>query len=124
MQCPKCGSEMESVTFQGIEFDRCTQCAGLWFDMLEAERLKKLEGSEAIDLGSAKTGSEQNKIGNVNCPKCSVPMLRMVVNRQPHIWYESCPVCFGTYFDAGEFKDFKSETFLDTLKDIFTRERT
>jgi hypothetical protein len=50
-------------------------------------------------------------------------MLRMVVNGQPHIWYEACPVCYGTYFEAGEFKDFKSENFMDTVKAIFPKER-
>jgi Zn-finger nucleic acid-binding protein len=47
----------------------------------------------------------------------------MVVNDQPHIWYEACPVCYGTYFDAGEFRDFKAETILDTVKDVFRKER-
>ena len=42
---------------------------------------------------------------------------------QAHIWYESCPVCHGTYFDAGEFRDYKSETFFDRVKALFTPER-
>ena len=123
MKCPKCSAAMESVSYQGVEVDRCTKCAGLWLDMLEAEDLKKLSGSEAIDSGSAKTGKTQNKIGKIKCPKCAASMLRMVVNGQPHIWYEACPVCYGTYFDAGEFKDFKSENFMDTVKAIFRKER-
>ena len=123
MKCPKCYSEMESVSFRSVEVDRCTGCAGLWFDLLEEEDLKMLSGSEVIDSGSAATGKNLNKTGNIKCPKCSVPMLRMVVDSQPHIWYESCPVCYGTYFDAGEFTDFKTETFMDKIKDIFSRER-
>lgn len=124
MKCPKCSSAMQSVSYQGVDVDRCTKCAGLWFDMLEEEDLKQLSGSEAIDTGSAKTAKEQNKIGKIKCPKCTASMLRMVVNGQPHIWYEACPVCYGTYFDAGEFKDFKAETFIDTVKAIFSKERT
>ena len=123
MKCPKCSGAMSSVSHQGIEVDRCTKCGGLWFDMLEAEDLKKLSGSEAIDTGDKKTGKDQNKIGKIKCPKDSATMLRMVVNGQPHIWYESCPVCYGTYFDAGEFKDFKAETFMDTVKAVFGKER-
>jgi Zn-finger nucleic acid-binding protein len=114
---------MTAVSHQGIEVDRCTKCGGLWFDMLEAEDLKKLGGSEAIDTGSRKTGKEQNRIGRIKCPRDSAPMVRMVVNDQPHIWYEACPVCYGTYFDAGEFRDFKAETILDTVKDVFRKER-
>ena len=114
---------MESVSFRSVEVDRCTGCAGLWFDLLEEEDLQMLSGSEVIDSGSAATGKNLNKTGDIKCPKCSVPMLRMVVDSQPHIWYESCPVCYGTYFDAGEFTDFKTETFMDKIKDIFSRER-
>jgi Zn-finger nucleic acid-binding protein len=114
---------MESISFQSIKVDRCTRCAGLWFDMLEAEDLKKLSGSEAIDIGSATTGKEENKIGNIKCPYDSASMLRMVVNDQPHIWYEACPVCHGTYFDAGEFKDFKAETFMDVVRSVLHKER-
>jgi len=114
---------MQPVSHHGIEVDRCTKCEGIWFDMLEAEDLKKLSGSEAIDIGSVKVGEEQNNIGKITCPKDSASMLRMVVNGQPHIWYEACPVCYGTYFDAGEFTDFKAETFMDTVKALFNEER-
>jgi hypothetical protein len=90
--------------------------------MLEAEHLKKLGGA-GIDSGDAKVGKENNVQGKIKCPKDSSLMLRMVVNNQPHIWYESCPVCYGTYFDAGEFKDFSSESFADTVRAIFSKER-
>lgn len=123
MKCPKCSSAMETVSYRTVEVDRCTKCAGLWFDLLEAEDLKMLSGAEVIDSGNAVAGKTRNKTGNIKCPKCSVDMLRMVVNEQPHIWYESCPVCYGTYFDAGEFTDFKTETFMDRVRDVFSRER-
>jgi len=123
MKCPKCGSLTEVVKFRAVEVDQCTNCKGLWFDMLEEEDLKKLKGSDVIDSGNKHTGKKQNKIVDISCPKCSVKMIRMVVNGQPHIWYEACPVCHGTYFDAGEFKDATKETFLDIIKDILKGER-
>ena len=43
--------------------------------------------------------------------------------KQPHIWTETCPVCFGSFFDAGEFRDFKQETLSDLVKSWFSRER-
>jgi Zn-finger nucleic acid-binding protein len=42
---------MEKVTFKDIEVDRCTNCKGLWYDMLEHEELKGLKNSEEIDTG-------------------------------------------------------------------------
>ena len=49
-------------------------------------------------------------------------MIRMVDLDQPHIWYESCKVCKGVYFDAGEFKDFSKRTFADFFRDLFAKE--
>lgn len=123
MKCPKCSEAMQALVQDGVEVDRCTACGGIWFDILEAEDLKRLRGSETIDSGSELTGKEQNKIDAIKCPRDSAAMLRMVVSGQPHIWYEACPVCHGTYFDAGEFKDFKTESFIDSVRAAFNKER-
>ena len=66
MQCPKCLSDMEVVTFKTIEVERCTSCKGLWFDMLKQEDLKKLSGSEVIDTGDPEIGKVYNKIDKIN----------------------------------------------------------
>jgi len=123
MNCPKCDCAMETVKYQGIEVDRCVNCQGIWFDMLEAEHLKKIEGSESIDIGDPQVGKGFNEIDRVECPKCCGPMLRMVDRTQPHIRYESCPVCYGVFFDAGEFADYKEETVLDFFRDLMAGER-
>jgi Zn-finger nucleic acid-binding protein len=47
----------------------------------------------------------------------------MVDLKQPHIRYEKCPSCYGIWFDAGEFKDYKEENLSDIFKDIFSGER-
>ncbi len=123
MNCPKCDSPTEPVQYGNITVDRCTNCKGIWFDMLEAEHLKEIEGSESIDIGDPKVGESYNEADKVNCPKCTGVMIRMVDLKQPHIWYESCPMCYGMFFDAGEFTDFKEETIMDFFRDIFAKER-
>ena len=123
MQCPKCLSDMEVVTFKTIEIERCTSCKGLWFDMLKHEDLKKLSGSEVIDTGDPEIGKVYNKIDRINCPKCSTEMIRMADRHQHHIWYEGCHQCYGVFFDAGEFTDYKEETIMDYIKDLITPER-
>ena len=123
MNCPKCDAPFEAVTFQDIEVDRCTQCQGLWFDSQEDAKLRALKGSEAIDIGDPETGKKFNEIAKVLCPKCEAKMIRMVDANQHHIWYESCPVCYGVFFDAGEFTDWKETTLLDWFRDLFTKER-
>jgi len=123
MDCPKCNANMEKVPFQNIVVDRCTACQGIWFDMLEHEQLAKMKGSENIDSGDPKVGKNRNDIDHIKCPVCHTDMIRMVDAKQHHIWYEACTVCHGVYFDAGEFTDYKNTSLLDTIKDLFTKER-
>lgn len=113
IDCPKCSAPMEKVTFEAVIVDRCTRCRGLWFDAREHERLKGLKGSEQIDVGppaGAAGGEDRQKVVRINCPVCRTPMIRMVDHQQPHIWFESCTVCHGVFFDAGEFRDYKEQT--------------
>ena len=118
MLCPKCRSEFEALDFQQVNVDRCTGCGGLWLDALEKEALEELSGSARIDTGKAGVGRELNKMSDVSCPKCDVAMLRMADERQPHVEYEMCPTCYGTYFDAGEFRDLSEFTFMERLRNI------
>jgi len=124
MKCPKCSSKFETVSFGEIEFERCLGCQGLWFDMLEKEDLVKIKGSEAIDIGDEQVGEEYDSLQNVKCPQCTVKMLPMVDKDQVHIKYESCPICYGTFFDAGEFRDLKEHTVLERFIEMLGTLRT
>ena len=124
MTCPKCRSEMARVFHESIEFHRCIDCEGLWFDMLEDEHLKAIAGSEDIDVGSPQVGQSFDAVDRISCPVCHTRMVRMVDARQRHIHYESCPACYGVFFDAGEFRDYKKETVLDFFRALFAKERT
>lgn len=123
MNCPKCGSPMESLTYASVEVDRCTNCRGIWFDAMEREDLKHQPGSEAIDVGDPGVGRVYNEVDRIDCPVCHTRMVRMVDPKQSHIWFESCPVCYGAFFDAGEFTDYKEETLMDVVRTLFTPER-
>ena len=121
MQCPKCTAEMKVRQYKGIEYDQCASCGGLWFDALEAEELVETKNAAQLDTGKPATGSAANKNRSASCPKCQIAMLPVHDLEQPHIQLEACPTCHGTYFDAGEFKDFCEETFMDRVKDWFAK---
>ncbi len=53
MKCPKCGANLETEDYRGIEVDRCRECLGVWFDAGEAERLIRTEGGGVGDIFSA-----------------------------------------------------------------------
>ena len=114
---------MVKVTFADVEVDRCTCCQGIFFDEFEKAQLQKMKGADAIDIGDAKVGRQFNKVDRINCPRCSSRMIRMVDLDQPHIWFEHCTVCGGSFFDAGEFKDLKHHTILDFFRDLTVKER-
>jgi uncharacterized protein len=116
MKCPRCSSAMETVQVEETQIDRCTKCGGLWFDEFELEDLTAKKGSEKVDTGRADT-SAQHSQAQLNCPKCTTLMLRMVDAQQPHIWYETCETCGGSYLDAGEFRDLKQHNLLGRIKD-------
>ena len=42
-------------------------------------------------------------------------MIRMVDRTQAHGWLESCPVCFGSFLDAGEFRDLTAHSIADVF---------
>ena len=123
VNCPKCKARMEQVVYEGIEVDRCTGCMGIWFDSREHEKLRDVPGSEQIDTGDATVGKKYNAVDDIACPRCTSKLVRMVDAGQPHIWYESCAVCGGVFFDAGEYRDWKEYTVLDWLKSIFAPPR-
>ena len=39
MKCPKCGHDLKTETFFGVEIDRCTFCEGFFLDAGEVEDL-------------------------------------------------------------------------------------
>jgi Zn-finger nucleic acid-binding protein len=119
LRCPKCRTAMSPVTLAGTEVDRCNGCGGIWFDLLEHEDLKGTPGAETLDSGDPATGQRYDQVGLVRCPVDGVPMVRMVDKAQPTLWLESCPVCYGTFFDAGEFREFTE----DSLRDMVHRRR-
>ena len=121
INCPRCSAAMGKVTFGSVVVDRCTACKGLWFDAREHERLKDVEGAETIDTGApvspaAADAPKQPGDAKIDCPVCHTRMIRMVDHRQPHIHYESCTVCHGVFFDAGEFRDYKEQTVSEWFK--------
>lgn len=50
-RCPKCGADLITVPYKGVEIDKCSSCLGFWLDCGELERV--LESEEGF-LGSLK----------------------------------------------------------------------
>ena len=44
MKCPKCGMDLMTLVYRGVEIDKCSACSGVWLDDGE---LEKLSGEES-----------------------------------------------------------------------------
>jgi PAT family beta-lactamase induction signal transducer AmpG len=124
MRCPKCRSDMELITIDEIEIDRCSSCHGLWFDDGELGALRNKPAAAAIDIGDVKIGKQQNEIENYRCPRCAGRMNRLADPGQKHIWFEQCDSCRGSFFDAGELTDLATLSLSDFFKRFVTAERS
>ena len=124
MQCPKCHSVMELIVEPEASAHRCTQCQGLWFELLAHETPQ--HRAQEIDTGDPVQGETCNKVDRIECPVCigSRDLIRMVDPQQPHIWFESCKNCYGRFYDAGEYQDFAEIEFADLIRDWNAPERS
>lgn len=116
MNCPKCDGTMEAVTINEVEIDRCSNCAGLYFDMLEERDLLETRSARKVDIGDADIGKERDLTVDITCPRDGVAMMHMTDPAQQHIEFESCPLCYGRFFDAGEFSDLARTTLFDWFR--------
>jgi uncharacterized protein len=123
INCPKCHAPMNPVTVENTQVDRCTSCEGLWFDALEDADVRTKEGVDALDPPGARAPAGHNEQKRVDCPRCNTRMIRMVDRKRRNVWYESCPICYGKFFDAGEFRELRPRTLTEVLKGLIGREQ-
>ncbi|MHC4208192.1 MAG: TFIIB-type zinc ribbon-containing protein, partial [Planctomycetota bacterium] len=51
MRCPKCGMELEEITYREIKIDKCFSCGGVFLDDGELEAVAASEGSGGVLAG-------------------------------------------------------------------------
>ncbi|UCD57386.1 MAG: zf-TFIIB domain-containing protein, partial [Candidatus Hydrogenedentota bacterium] len=107
MKCPLCKKEMVEEDFGGVKVDVCViGCRGMWFDWFELSQLDdKHEGfgnalKEALDYPRVK----DERRGEINCPKCGIPMLRHKYESAKEVNVDECYGCGGIFLDSGELK--------------------
>ena len=121
LNCPKCKGELEPRSYgDNISLSQCNKCKGLFIPAGATHKiLESWSAKENPDTGSIELGKRFDKVNDIKCPKCNIPMDRIQDLDQPHIWTENCSVCGSTFFDAGELTDLKEKTLSDFLKKIF-----
>ena len=106
MKCPRCNSEMEKITFEQIEVDRCTNCKGLWFDKGEFEQAKDTEDADLswmdFQLWSDQDAFE-TKWSSRKCPVCNKNMATVLYD-DTDVMVDYCVQEHGIWLDIGEFE--------------------
>ena len=117
--CPKDGTQMEPVTVGGIEIEVCRGCGCIWLDALERDRLLAIKGAaKQVDVAPVSAKSAPPTGGPFRCPRDHAQLIHMVDLHQAHIHFESCKVCGGMLFDAGELADLSEFTLRERIKDL------
>lgn len=108
---------MRAVSVEEFTVDCCSFCEGIWFDLREHDHLKDIRGSEnRIDTGDPAKGETMSDLRDINCPRCSVKLVKLSMPDQTHINYEQCATCGGAFLDAGEFTDVKHLSVRERVK--------
>ena len=104
MKCPHClGNQLVSESLEDVTIDRCPACGGIWFDVLELEKILEADPRSLL-AEDAQFKAAANEAGPPReCPRCGpTPMIKLNSRQRSGTIVDSCTVCFGTWLDAGE----------------------
>jgi Zn-finger nucleic acid-binding protein len=111
MDCPKCNTPLKSVTYEGVEIDKCQQCSGAWLD--DGEILKIIRTKEETfdpklikeTLALGFTGVPKNEQQtSARCPKCQAGMEAINYDYSSGIILDRCTEGHGLWFDGEELQ--------------------
>jgi Zn-finger nucleic acid-binding protein len=116
LNCPVDKKKMHEVVVESnyglsLVLDQCPDCGGLWIDKDELHKTKKGEAKRIEKLNTKKlrklTKIEEEELW---CPHQHARLLQFRDRYFPKsIQVEKCPVCFGFWFNRGEFAAFQEK---------------
>ena len=97
MDCPRCEVELVQLEGEGTAMSRCPECAGLWIDLAELNRLLLRHNLPGLDsLGGRANVDESSGL----CPECQVDLMTVEGGERRSMVYETCEVCGGIFLDS------------------------
>lgn len=111
MDCPRCAVEMVQLEGDDASLARCPECAGLWLDLAELNRLLLRHNMPVLEsLGGRTNPDETTGI----CPEDEVDLLAVEGGERRSMRYETCEVCAGIFIES----DTESEDLKDAVRSI------
>ncbi len=122
MICPACQKQMIGEDFGGVKIDVCKDgCKGMWFDWMELCKLdEKNEGlGKALkDALNNPRNNDENR-GQINCPKCGLPMHIHKYESTKEVNVDECYKCGGFYLDSGELRAIRDNFMNEEERDTY-----
>jgi Zn-finger nucleic acid-binding protein len=109
MECPKCHKPLETIAIGGVQVERCTECAGTWYDKDQLRVLKDKESQGDYcwidfdlwkDIGKFRARRQQR----YSCPRDGLPMTTVHYG-DSSIAVDICSNCRGIWLDKGEYDE-------------------
>ena len=102
MECPACNVEMADLEGDQMTLRKCGECAGLWIDVADLNRVLLHHNLPGIESLGGKMDAEAL---TGHCPECLVDLVRVNGgDRQHPLHYDSCESCGGLFLES-EFAD-------------------
>jgi Zn-finger nucleic acid-binding protein len=100
--CPKCGKELLSFEYHGIELLKCFECKGFWFKDGKFRETKQIGFSELVADIPAESDSEPSSESSPDeqkmmCPDCEEPLVAFMYAYSSDIPLHRCPRCRGIW---------------------------
>ena len=125
MNCPVCKVEMAQEDFGRAKIDVCKNgCKGLWFDWKELAKLDESHegfGNALKESLNSPRAKDENR-GQINCPKCNMPMMAHLHKRAKAVTVDECYGCAGFFLDAGELKVIRDNSMTDEECKAYAKE--
>ncbi len=103
MNCPKCQTAtLAQFKVEGVAVDRCSTCAGTWFDVHE---LGQLLAEDARQVAALTRGASDQSLDQKRgrCPRDGADLLRIYSAIDRGVVLDACADCHGIWLDGGEF---------------------
>ncbi len=102
--CPVCKVPLTNMSYDGVSFAECPQCAGIWLhrDGLKQLKAQNVEHLNQIDVMNVPQKVAVSQPAIMDCPECGYAMERFRYMIDSPVMLDCCNTCDGLWIDDGE----------------------
>ncbi len=97
MDCPRCEVELVQLEGDDSNLSRCPECAGLWLDIAELNRILLRHNMPGLESLGGRPNIDES---SGQCPECQVDLVAVEGGERRSMRYETCEVCGGIFIDS------------------------